>query len=237
MTSLYNFGSSHSIGWNCSTSYSKILAQQYSADWIDHGHAGCSPEHLLMLMQLHDYRIKQEDIVLIQLSPTPHTSIHIDPRSDIVGHENYRYYFYSYRSMTELDSQQEDDFIYALKAYKTFVNTPEDQWLHYLVYLNSVIARIRELPCRVFAFFDQPLPDLNQAAEPVAQLYNNIITEVESTLNALTLEEFAKALTSCDIYARNSDGSLDAAHYNEDVHAQWANYIDQQIKLKYEKSV
>lgn len=231
MNRLFNFGSSHSIGWNCSTSYSKILANRHKLEWVDYGHAGASIEHMLMLLQLRASDIRDTDVVLVQLTPTTHTSMCVDPRKTIPNHENYRYYFYNYRSMTALDREPEDDFIYALKAYKTLVNTEQDQWIHFLIHLTAVVDKLHNIPGKKFVFFDDTLALPDNINSYAHNLFTKLTNKMIKLIDSKTLKQFASTINADNIYAVNQDGTLDSSHYNETVHMSWADYIDKSIRL------
>lgn len=218
MKTVYNFGASHSIGWNSTTSYSKLIAEDLGYEFNNQAMAGASLQYILMKLVLVIEQIKKDDIVLIQLPTQIEASMHADPRT-----KKKRIFHYS--SMTHLANEPESDFTYGLKFYKSMVQTKNDHALHYLINLHAIQNIIKTLPCKYFAFLDQT-PKLNDIdlsyAVQLRELPYAVIDEKE-------FGSFAREIDDADKFGKWEDGSTDTGHYNEKVHRPWAEYIKSKL--------
>jgi len=215
MKSLYNFGASHAAGYGANTSYSKIISERLGTKHVELARAGSSTEHLLMTLQLNARHISTDDAVLIQLQPHYMHTLHYDARYDDR--------LYHYNAMTLLDREPDSDFVYGLKLYKTFVNTPVDQLLHYLIHINSIFDIIDKLDCKKFIFFDHIFRFPETSIQIILQLIDMVKSRDIADREIYT--DFARALPFDDKYSKLSDGSMDNIHFNDRVHTEWAQYI------------
>jgi hypothetical protein len=220
MNKVYNFGSSHSLGWNAKTSYSKIIAKRLDYEWNNHAMAGASLEYILMKLYIAEPMITKDDIVLIQIPGFLQFSMHADPR--IKSETNQFYKLYHATSYTLLDQEPECDFIYGLKYYKSIVQNKDDQALHYYIQLRSLIKAVQDLPCKYFMFFCEKPEQPETTIFLLNQLYERSKSELIDSINFV---DFAKSLTFEDKYTVDESGNIDKGHYNEKVHTMWANYI------------
>lgn len=220
MSKVHNFGSSHSLGWNAKTSYSKIIAKRSDFEWTNYAMAGASLEYILMRLYVAEPEINKDDIVLIQIPGFIQFSMHADAR--VKSEINQFYKLYHATSLTLLDDEPECDFIYGLKYYKSMVQTKEDQALHYYIQLRSLIEFAKNLPCKKFMFFCEKPPKPDTTIFLLKQLYERVNSNI---VDDNTLVEYAKSLPFDDIHSCDKNGNVDTGHFNEKVHTFWANYI------------
>jgi hypothetical protein len=221
MKTLYNFGASHAAGWGSKRSYSRIIADKFKLQYQDLAMAGSSTEYLLMSLQTHADKITDNDIVLIQLQPHFIHTTHYDSR---LGYDKrHPSGLYNYSSMTLLDAEPDSEFVYGMKLYKTFVQTPEDLLFHYLIHINAIFDLIKEIPGTKFVFFDH-IFRFPRITVPVVEQLESVL-KANNVADSVIYTDFAKSVDVPDRYARLKNGEVDGIHFNESVHEKWADYI------------
>lgn len=221
---VFNFGSSHSLGWNNETSYSKIIAQRLGYAWDNHAMAGSSLEYILMRLAIAESEITSDDLVLIQLPGRIRYSLHVDPRK--TSNINQAYKLFHYSNMAVLDREPEGDFTYGLKVYKTLVQSDEDYALHAHLDAIAILDKFNQLTARKFIFWDVPIQQPDTSIFMLQQLYTRLN---QRNPQSEQFEIFAMSLNLENPWAINPDGSVDNGHFGTGVHTAWADYIQERL--------
>ena len=219
MASLLNFGGSHAIGWNGDgIVYSDIISQKLNLERHDFATAGASINYVIMRLLIEFENISSDDVVVIQIPAKASKTQHVDVRD--AAHK-----IINYVGMTQLSLQNknEDDFIYGLKFYKSTVTNEVNDSLHwhqqYLMHDNY----LSKLPCRYFAFIDEPIyyPETNLGYMKdlcnikTENIYNKSFKDYAHSLDIPKEQKFGKL----------EDGRLDPGHFTGSVHTPWAEII------------